>query len=90
MVVVLLFLVDVVVGDLIYLPLKFGQNLVSNRWDFILVVVVFVVVVVFNVEAVVVDPRNLTLRIWGGVPVWEGGLWKVIFISTVWIDLSLC
>ena len=48
------------------IPLKFGSNQVINRWDVVdavVVSVVVVVVVIVVVIGVVIDPRNLLLKL---------------------------
>ena len=63
-VVVHVVVVVIAVVDPRNLPLKFGQNQVSNSWDNVVVVVIVVVdvvviVVLVFIHDVAVDPRNL-------------------------------
>ena len=56
------------------LPLEFGENWVSNRWN--IIAVYFVVVIVY------VDPRNLPLRFG---QYWVSNSWDIAEIEFVWV-----
>ena len=77
------FVVDVI--DPWKLPLKFGQNRVSNNWEIFVVavfVVIFVVIFVVVGNIVVVDHRNLTLTI---AQNWIKNCWGIADIEFVWV-----